>query len=163
MYEPQHPHDVENARSEYGHHRDDEDEEGEGIEHFHEAHDGEIHPSAVIAGEKSQNSAYNGGQRHDDNADEEGDARPISKPREGVPAEIVGAEQMPPASRRQEGVFQVHGIRVESYQRRGEYRDHDKGGQRDQAHYAQLVAGEHLEEPRRAGEYWFPFFHINRT
>ena len=87
--------DQDNIAPEHDHQDDDEEDEGQRIEHIHDAHHQLVHASADKAGGRAPDHADN--QRHGgcNHANHKRHAKTDQRARQQVPALRVGAEQVP--------------------------------------------------------------------
>jgi hypothetical protein len=120
------------ARTEHEHQRDDQHVEREGHDDVDQSHDNGVNPATEVARNRTEHDADQERQQHRDERDPQVVAQAVKQPGEGVPAQLVGAEQVMRA-RPLQGVGQVLRDRVVRRQQRREDRGRENEGKQDHA------------------------------
>ena len=95
-------HGIFQAAAQYGHHHDGQQQAGEGQQEVHKPGDQGIQPTAVITGQHPQGHADGGADDGAHKAHQQGDPGAVDHTGQGIPAQVIRAQQVLPAGR---GIF----------------------------------------------------------
>ena len=147
-------HGVGGAGSEHGHHGEGEDEPGDGHHGVHEPLEHEVQTPFPVARDETDDHAHARADAHREQANPQRDAASVDHAAQHVPPDVVRAEWMGPARRRQPDLG-LGGEGIVGREHVGEDRGEDDGedeGRRDHAQRLALDHGPQRPAPADLGE-----------